>query len=281
MPPPRSPWASASGSNWRWRCPAARHSCCSTSSPRGSRRRGARTSCASMHGFGRTASRSSPSSTRSRCSPRWPTGCSSSTAGHSSLTGRRPRSSIRPRSGQRTWARRSKGEVARLTVESLEVGYDGVQVLRGVALEARGGEFVAVVGPNGAGKSTLLKAVAGLLRPQAGTIRLDDERIDGRSPWEIAAGGVTLIPEGRRLFGPLSVRENLELGAFVPRGGAVREETLRVVYRLFPVLDGKQRMLAQHLSGGEQQMLALARGLMARSEERRVGKECRSRWSPY
>src|SRR2546428_530107 len=93
-----------------------------------------------MHGFARTASRSSPSSTRSRCSPRWPTGCSSSTAGHSSLTGRRPRSSIRPRSGQRTWARRSKAEVARLTVESLEVGYDGGQVLRGVALEARGGE---------------------------------------------------------------------------------------------------------------------------------------------
>jgi len=154
--------------------------------------------------------------------------------------------------------------VARLTVESLEAGYDGVQVLRGVALEARGGEFVAVVGPNGAGKSTLLKAVAGLLRPRAGTIKLDGERIDGRSPWEIAARGVTLIPEGRRLFGPLSVLENLELGAFVPRGGAAREETLRVVYRLFPVLDARQRVPAQHLSGGEQQMLALARGLMMR-----------------
>ena len=154
--------------------------------------------------------------------------------------------------------------MARLTVESLEAGYDGVQVLRGVALEARGGEFVAVVGPNGAGKSTLLKAVAGLLRPRGGTIKLDSERIDGRSPWEIAARGLTLIPEGRRLFGPLSVLENLELGAFVPRGAARREETLRVVYRLFPVLDAKQHVPAQHLSGGEQQMLALARGLMTR-----------------
>ena len=154
--------------------------------------------------------------------------------------------------------------MARLTVEALEAGYDGVRVLRGVALEARGGEFVAVVGPNGAGKSTLMKAVAGLLLPRAGTVKLDGERIDGRSPWEIAARGLTLIPEGRRLFGPLSVRENLELGALLPRGGARREETLRVVYRLFPVLDAKQRMPAQHLSGGEQQMLALARGLMMR-----------------
>jgi branched-chain amino acid transport system ATP-binding protein len=154
--------------------------------------------------------------------------------------------------------------VAHLTLESLEAGYEGVQVLRGVALEARSGEFVAVVGPNGAGKSTLLKSVAGLLRPRAGTIKLDSERIDGRSPWEIAARGLTLIPEGRRLFGPLSVRENLELGAFVPRGAAEREETLRVVYRLFPVLDAKQHVPAQHLSGGEQQMLALARGFMAR-----------------
>jgi branched-chain amino acid transport system ATP-binding protein len=149
-------------------------------------------------------------------------------------------------------------------VDSLEAGYGGVQVLRGVTLEAGGGEFVAVVGPNGAGKSTLLRAVAGLLRPRAGTIRLDGERIDGRVPWEIAARGVTLIPEGRWLFGPLSVRENLELGAFVPRGAAGREKTLRVVYRLFPVLDAKQRVPAQHLSGGEQQMLALARGLMMR-----------------
>jgi len=117
--------------------------------------------------------------------------------------------------------------MARLTVESLEAGYDGVKVLRGVALDAHGGEFVAVVGPNGAGKSTLLKAVAGLLHPRAGTIKLDGARIDGRAPWEIAARGLTLIPEGRRLFGPLSVRENLEMGAaFVPWGKAERDGDL-------------------------------------------------------
>lgn len=154
--------------------------------------------------------------------------------------------------------------MAHLTVESLQAGYDGVQILRGVSLDASDGEFVALVGPNGAGKSTLLKAVAGLLPPRAGAISLDGERIEGRRAWEIAARGITLIPEGRHLFGPLTVQENLDLGAFVPRGAAAREETLRVVLRLFPVLAARGRVAAERLSGGEQQMLALARGLMSR-----------------
>ncbi len=151
-----------------------------------------------------------------------------------------------------------------LSVEDVYVGYDDLLVLKGCAIEVRAGEFVAVVGPNGAGKSTLLRAIAGLLPPRSGTIRLEGERIDRLPPYEIAARGIALIPEGRRLFAELTVRENLELGAFLPRARARREETLGVVFLLFPVLQEKQSVPASALSGGEQQMLALARGLMGR-----------------
>jgi branched-chain amino acid transport system ATP-binding protein len=151
-----------------------------------------------------------------------------------------------------------------LVVDKLYAGYDDLLVLKGCSLAVQGGEFVALVGPNGAGKSTLLRTIAGLLTPQAGTIRLGGMRIDALPPYEIAARGITLIPEGRRLFTPLTVRENLELGAFLPRAHPHREETLRLIFRLFPVLEEKQSARAGGLSGGEQQMLALARGLMAR-----------------
>ncbi len=151
-----------------------------------------------------------------------------------------------------------------LAVDNVYAGYDDLLVLKGCSLAVRGGEFVALVGPNGAGKSTLLRTIAGLLTPQAGTIRLGGTRIDALPPYEIAARGITLIPEGRRLFTPLTVRENLELGAFLPRAHPHREETLRLIFRLFPVLEEKRSLRAGGLSGGEQQMLALARGLMAR-----------------
>lgn len=151
-----------------------------------------------------------------------------------------------------------------LSVERVEAGYDDVRVLRDCSLEVRAGEFVALVGPNGAGKSTLLKTITGLLPVTAGTIRLDGERIDGLPTYAIAARGIAMIPEGRRLFAPLTVRENLELGAFLPRASAQQEETLRLILRLFPVLQDKAAAPAGVLSGGEQQMLALARGLMAR-----------------
>lgn len=151
-----------------------------------------------------------------------------------------------------------------LVVENVSAGYNHLLVLKGCSLEVREGEFVALVGPNGAGKSTLLRTIAGLLAPRAGAIRLDGERIDGLPPYEIAARGITLIPEGRRLFGPLTVRENLELGAFLHRAEPHREETLRLVFRLFSVLEERQSAQAGVLSGGEQQMLALGRGLMTR-----------------
>ncbi len=151
-----------------------------------------------------------------------------------------------------------------LSVEAVEAGYDDVRVLHACSLEVRAGEFIALVGPNAAGKSTLLKAIMGLVPVSAGAIRLDGERIDGLPPYAIAARGVAMIPEGRRLFAPLTVRENLELGAFLPRAHSRQEETLRLIFRLFPVLQEKAMAPAGVLSGGEQQMLALARGLMAR-----------------
>jgi branched-chain amino acid transport system ATP-binding protein len=151
-----------------------------------------------------------------------------------------------------------------LSVEQIQAGYNDLLVLRNCSLEVRQGDFVALVGPNGAGKSTLLRAITGVLVPRSGTIRLGGERIAGLRPYEIAARGITLIPEGRRLFAPLTVRENLELGAFLPSAYSRREETLRLIFRVFPVLQQKQNAAAGVLSGGEQQMLALARGLMAR-----------------
>ncbi len=151
-----------------------------------------------------------------------------------------------------------------LVVDSVDVGYREILVLKGCSMEVRQGEFVALLGPNGAGKSTLLKAITGLLVPRAGTIQLDGERVEGLAPYEIASRGVSLVPEGRRLFAPLTVRENLELGAFLRRAHPYREETLGLVFRVFPVLMEKQNAPAGVLSGGEQQMLALARGLMAR-----------------
>ncbi len=150
-----------------------------------------------------------------------------------------------------------------LQVSELHAGYGDLEVLRGLSLEVSAGEFVALVGPNGAGKSTLLLALCGLAPIQAGVIRLGGAIINGRPPYEIAARGLVLIPEGRRLFGPLSVRENLELGAFLPRARARQDETLRTIFKLFPMLEERQQAPAQVLSGGEQQMLALARGLMA------------------
>lgn len=151
-----------------------------------------------------------------------------------------------------------------LSVDDVDVGYGELLVLKGFSLEVRVGEFVALVGPNGAGKSTLLRAVAGLLPLRSGAIRLAGERIDGLAPYEIAARGIVLIPEGRRLFGELTVRENLELGAFLPRARPRFNETLELIFRLFPVLEEKQSAPAALLSGGEQQMLALARGLMGK-----------------
>jgi len=150
-----------------------------------------------------------------------------------------------------------------LSVDRVSAGYGEALVLQDVSLEVRPREIVAVVGPSGAGKTTLTRTITGLTPLAAGTIRLDDARIDGLPPYRRAALGVVLMPEGRRLFGDLSIGENLELGAYLPRARAGRAETRAVVERLFPVLGERRATRAEVLSGGEQQMVAFGRSLMA------------------
>lgn len=153
---------------------------------------------------------------------------------------------------------------AELTVESLSAGYGHVAVLDSVSLHVAPGELVALIGSNGAGKSTLLKAVAGLLRPTAGVVRLGTDEITGVPPERLVRRGLALVPEGRMLFGPLTVDENLSVGAHSrpARDPSVREDLERV-RALFPVLAERGGQLAETLSGGEQQMLAVGRALMS------------------
>ena len=150
-----------------------------------------------------------------------------------------------------------------LDVRGLEAGYGDVRALSGVTLAIGAGEIVALLGPNGAGKSTLLNSVAGLVRPWAGAIRWEGEDLRTLGAHLIVERGVALVPEGRRLFGGMTVEENLELGAFAPRAWAGRRAALERVYALFPVLAERRRTAVQALSGGQQQMVAVGRALMA------------------
>ncbi|MFI5168378.1 MAG: ABC transporter ATP-binding protein [Thermoanaerobaculales bacterium] len=151
-----------------------------------------------------------------------------------------------------------------LAVEHLNAGYDEVQVLWDVSLEVRAGEVVALIGANGAGKSTLLWTISGLLTPRSGSIRLEGDLLDGTPPNAIVARGVTQVPQGRRLFPGLTVEDNLLQGAFHRRDGDGVREDLEFVLALFPRMRERLRQPAGSLSGGEQQMCAVARGLMAR-----------------
>ncbi len=151
-----------------------------------------------------------------------------------------------------------------LAIEALDVFYGDVPAVREASLAVRRGETVTLLGANGAGKTTLLRAVSGLLRPRRGAITLDGRRIDGLPPERIVALGVVQVPEGRRLFPSLTVRENLELGAFTPRARARKAETMAALLDRFPVLRQRAGQRAGTLSGGEQQMCAIARALMAR-----------------
>lgn len=150
-----------------------------------------------------------------------------------------------------------------LEVESLQAGYGDVAVLHGVDLTAGGQRITAVVGSNGAGKTTLMRALAGLLPAAGGGIRFDGADITAQDAHERVAQGVVLVPEGRLVFPEMSVRENLFAGAINPRARGRRAEMLATVYELFPRLKERSRQAGGTLSGGEQQMLALGRGLMA------------------
>ncbi len=151
-----------------------------------------------------------------------------------------------------------------LEVTQIDVYYGEVPALRGVTLRVLNGESVAVIGANGAGKSTVLKTVSGLLRPRRGSLRLDDRELSTLPPYEIAALGIAHVPEGRRVFPELTVQENLEMGAYLPAAKKKRPQTLAWVLEIFPVLGERSKQLGGTLSGGEQQMLAIARGLMLR-----------------
>jgi branched-chain amino acid transport system ATP-binding protein len=149
-----------------------------------------------------------------------------------------------------------------LEVTDLHVAYGELPALQGVSLKIQPGEMVALVGPNGAGKTTLLKAISGLLPARAGTIRWQQEDISNASPQRIVERGIALVPEGRKLFAAMTVRENLELGAFILRAQKEKFSQLEKIFALFPRLAERQRQRAGSLSGGEQQMLALGRALM-------------------
>jgi branched-chain amino acid transport system ATP-binding protein len=151
-----------------------------------------------------------------------------------------------------------------LRIQNLEVKYGDYQALWGVSLEVREGEVVCLLGPNGAGKSTLISAVSGLVRPLAGDIHFYGERLNGLPTHEIVTRGLSHVLEQRRLFPYLTVEKNLLLGSYQDRARAQRDETLHWVFSLFPILKERRQQLAHSLSGGEQQMLAIARGLMSR-----------------
>jgi len=153
--------------------------------------------------------------------------------------------------------------VSLLAVRNLAVGYDGMRALQDVSLEVPAGAIVALVGANGAGKSSLLRAISGLVRPQAGTIAFDGADITRMPAHAIVRAGIAHVPEGRRVFASATVRDNLLLGAYVERDRARRDERLEAAFASFPILRARLDQRASTLSGGEQQMLAIARGTMS------------------
>ena len=154
--------------------------------------------------------------------------------------------------------------VLQLEVEALDVAYGDFQVLWQAQLSVNVGEIVALLGPNGAGKSTLMNTVSGLIKPVAGSVSFEGRRIDGLPAHQMAGEGIAHVLERRRLFPFLTVEDNVLLGAHNPRARVHRKETLQRVETLFPFLKTRRRQLAHTLSGGEQQMVAIARGIMAR-----------------
>jgi branched-chain amino acid transport system ATP-binding protein len=150
-----------------------------------------------------------------------------------------------------------------LKVSELDVHYKDFQALWGISVDVKEREIVSVIGANGAGKSTLLNTVSGLLTPTRGKVEFFGERIDGEPPHVTVPRGITLVPEGRRIFPRLTVYENLFMGSYTPRTRPKRDEAMDKLYDLFPVLKARRNQMGNTLSGGEQQMLALGRALMS------------------
>ncbi len=160
-----------------------------------------------------------------------------------------------------------KGEeeaaMAMLEIQDIHTYYGNIHALKGISVEVERGEIVTIIGANGAGKSTLLKTASGLLRPRSGSIRLEGRELTRLPPHEVVREGIVQVPEGRRIFGRLTVLENLDMGAFTCSDRRRNAENLERVFALFPRLKERSRQVAGTLSGGEQQMLAMGRALMA------------------
>jgi branched-chain amino acid transport system ATP-binding protein len=154
-------------------------------------------------------------------------------------------------------------ETVALQVSGLDVHYKDFRALWDVSVQVREGTVVSIIGANGAGKSTLLNTTSGLFTPTRGTIEFHGTRIDGQPPHETVARGISLVPEGRRVFPRLTVYENLVIGSYTPQSRPGREQALATIYELFPVLKDRRNQMADTLSGGEQQMLAIGRALMS------------------
>jgi len=150
-----------------------------------------------------------------------------------------------------------------LQVKSINVFYGSMQALWNVSIEVKKGEIVAIIGSNGAGKTTTLMTISGILRPKPGEIYFNGTRIDSLEPFQIVDLGISHVPEGRRVFPYMTVLENLLIGAYTPRAKKRIKDSLEFVFNLFPRLKERKKQLANTLSGGEQQMLAIGRGLMA------------------
>jgi branched-chain amino acid transport system ATP-binding protein len=151
-----------------------------------------------------------------------------------------------------------------LKVNGIDVFYGNIHALKGVSLEINEGEIVTLIGANGAGKSTLLKTLSGLLKPKSGTIEYLGKSISGKAPQSIVKAGISHVPEGRRVFANMSVEENLELGAYLRKDSKEIRKDIQSVYELFPRLQERRKQLSGTLSGGEQQMLAMGRAIMAK-----------------
>jgi len=150
-----------------------------------------------------------------------------------------------------------------LRISDIDVFYGNLQALWGVSLEVKSGEMVAIAGANGAGKTTLLKTISGVLHPSKGSIEYRGKDITGLNAFEIVDKGISHVPEGRRLFPDMTVLQNLIIGSYNRKARATRGENLARVYELFPILEERKNQLAKTLSGGQQQMVAIGRGLMA------------------
>ncbi len=154
-------------------------------------------------------------------------------------------------------------ETTLLRIENISVFYDDAIALQDISLTAAAGSIVTIIGANGAGKTTLVNTIAGILRPRQGQIWLNGQDLTTIPPHHVCANGVAIVPEGRRLFSKLSVLDNLKMGHYSPHARSKANETLTWVFDTFPILAQRQKQLAGTLSGGEQQMLAIGRGLLA------------------